>query len=404
MSQRYSRYSYAVLFIDLDHFKVVNDSLGHSAGDELLKQVAQTLQNHLRASDTVARFGGDEFAILLEEVEDIHEVIQVTQRIQEALSAPFELNNYEIRPGGSIGIALSDSNYKHPEEILRDADAAMYRAKAGGKNRYVVFDPTMQASVLERLALETDLRRGLDSNELCLHYQPIFSLAGDQLQVSSFEALARWQHPEHGWISPAKFIPLAEETGLISPLGLFVLQEACDQLRVWQSEFAHNLSLSINVNLSAIQLKQVDLVKQIKTVLKNTNIDPRYLKLEITESCLLQKNGSSVELLHNLKALGIQLCVDDFGVGYSSLSRLHEFPIDTLKIDRSFLRRTEEAKNWETVKLVIALAHSLGMTVVAEGIETEKQLEQLKVLGCEYGQGYLFSPPVDNQATKQFFE
>ena len=401
-SQRNPNYSFAVLFIDLDHFKVINDSLGHSAGDTLLIEVGKKLEGNLRASDTVARFGGDEFAILLEEVEDIHEVIRVTQRIQQNLSSPFQLYNYEVHPGASIGIALSTIGYKHPEAILRDADAAMYRAKAQGKNRYVVFDPTMQASVLERLALENDLRRGLELQELSVYYQPILSLSTGKL--SGFEALARWQHPRQGWISPDKFIPLAEETGLISPLGLFVFQEACHQLYRWQQQSSGELSLSININLSAIQLKQVDIVKQIELVLQNTEVDPSNLKLEITESCLLVNNGSSVQILQNLKSLGIQLCIDDFGVGYSSLSRLHEFPIDTLKIDRSFLKRTEEQKNWETIKLVIALAHSLGMTVVAEGIEMEQQLEQLKLLGCEFGQGYLFSPPVDRQTASQFFE
>ena len=260
----------------------------------------------------------------------------------------------------------------------------------------------MQAIVLERLTLENDLRQGLNSQQLCLHYQPIFSLSTGQL--SGLEALARWQHPQQGWISPEKFIPLAEETRLIFPLGLFVLQEACAQLRRWQQQSAHQLSLSLNVNLSAIQLQQVNLVKQIEQILKNTEVDPSHLKLEITESCLLENDGSSVAILRELKTLGIELCIDDFGVGYSSLSRLHEFPIDILKIDRSFLKRTEDPRNWETVKLLIVLAHSLGMNVVAEGIETKQQLEQLKALGCEFGQGYLFSPPVDCQKVSRFFD
>jgi diguanylate cyclase (GGDEF)-like protein len=402
LAQRYPEYLYAVLFIDLDRFKVINDSLGHSYGDELLKNVAKKLQANLRASDFLARFGGDEFAILLEKIKDIHEVIRVTERIHQEISSPFLLNNYEVCPEASIGITLSTIGYQHPEEVLRDADAAMYRAKAEGKNRYVVFDPIMQASILEHLALEHDLRRGLELKQLCLHYQPIFSLSTGQL--TGFEALARWQHPQRGWISPTKFIPLAEETGLISPLGLFVFQEACEQLRRWQGQFPYQLSLSINVNLSAIELKKVDLVQQIEEVLRTTQVDPSHLKLEITESCLWESNGSSVELLENIKALGIELCIDDFGVGYSSLSRLHEFPLDTLKIDRSFLKRTENPNNWETVKLIIALAHSLEMTVVAEGIETSSQLEELKALNCEFGQGYLFSRPVEHQKASQFLE
>ena len=399
LAQRHSNYSYAVLFIDLDHFKVVNDSLGHSAGDELLKWVAKQLRKCLRNCDTVARFGGDEFVILLEEVENINEVIRVAQRIKEQLAQPFKLNNYEVCSGASIGITLSHLNYKNPEEVLRDADAAMYRAKAQGKGRYVVFDPTMQASIMERLQLENDLRHALESKKLCLYYQPIFSLSTGK--ISGFEALTRWQHPERGWISPAKFIPLAEETGLISPLGLFVLQEACRQFCLWQQQVSHRLSLSINVNLSAIQLKQIDLIEQIKKVLIPTGLDGSHLKLEITESCLLENLSTQVQLLRDLKALGIQLCIDDFGVGYSSLSRLHEFPIDTLKIDHSFLQRTEEHGNWETVKMVIALAHSLSMNVVAEGVEVAQQIDQLKALGCEFGQGYLFSKPVDGQKASQ---
>ena len=389
LAQRHPNYSYAILLISLDHFQVINNSLGYSSGEKFLKKVAQKLQASVRVSDTVARFSTDEFVILLEQVEDLHEVIGVTQRIQQTLSSSFKLNNYEICAEVSIGIALSNMTEQHPEEILRNGVTAMSRAKAQKKNPYVVFQPSMQDNCLERLVLENDLRQGLKSGSICLHYQPIFSLLTNQL--SGFEALARWEHPQKGWVSPALFIPLAEETGLISPLGLFVLEEACTQLYRWQQQSPSVVSLSINVNVSPLQLKQLTFIQQIKQVLQKTKIDPGCLKLELTESCLLEKKGVSVEWLQNLKAIGIQLCLDDFGVGYSSLSRLQDFPIDILKIDRSFLQQTPDDRNWETVNLMVKLAHSLGMSVVAEGIETPQQLEQLKALGCEFGQGYLLT-------------
>ena len=399
-AQRYPNYLYAVLFIDLDRFKLVNDSLGHSVGDNLLKEVAKELKMCVRASDTVARFGGDEFVILLEEINGVQDVIRVTHRIHEKLIRPFPINGYETHVGASIGIALSSLQYQKPEEVLRDADAAMYRAKAQGKNQYVIFDQTIQASAMERLHLETNLRRAINRGEFSLHYQPIIEVNTGRL--TSFEALIRWFTPD-GIISPIKFIPVAEETGLITPLGWWVFQEACYQLQSWQEKFPQHQSLMLNINFSAIQLKQDDLVENIQAILNGIGLPGNRLKLELTESCLLENSNAQIQVLQQLKKLGIKICIDDFGTGYSSLSRLHELPIDTLKIDRAFVKRMEaDSVSLEMVKMIITLAHSLNMDVVAEGVETETQLQQLKVLGCEFAQGYLLATPLDQVAAQEF--
>ncbi len=393
-------YLYAVLFIDLDRFKVVNDSLGHLVGDELLKSVARKLQASLRHTDTVARFGGDEFVILLEEIKDINEATAVAERIQKQLRLPLNFNDYQVFTEVSIGIILSTTGYERPEDVLRDADVAMYHAKAQGKGRYEVFDPAMQTLVMARLQMENDLRQAIALQEFFLYYQPIVSLSTGE--VSGFEALIRWHHPSRGWILPDRFIPVAEETGLINDLGWWVLQEACRQLSIWRQQFPQKPPLTINVNLSAVQLKQVDLVDRIEEILEKTGISRGCLKLEITESCILETVAWSEKMLKQLKALGIQLCIDDFGTGYSSLSRLHEFPIDTLKIDRSFVSRIEpDFSDIEIVQTIVTLARSRGMDVVAEGIETLPQLQKLQDLGCELGQGYLFSKPVDSQQATQ---
>ncbi|MEL7034126.1 MAG: EAL domain-containing protein [Cyanobacteria bacterium J06592_8] len=401
-TQRYPDYLYAVLFIDLDRFKVINDSLGHSAGDIVLQEVAKRLTDCIRASDTLARFGGDEFVILLEELTDVHDVLRVTQRIQKQLAKPLELNGYEAHLGASIGIALSTLQYQQPEDVLRDADAAMYRAKAQGKNQYIIFDPTIQASVMERLNLENDLRRAISRGDFSLYYQPIIEVNTGRL--SSFEALIRWFTPT-GTISPMKFIPIAEETGLISPLGWWVFQEACYQLQHWRKKFPQQQSLMLNINFSAIQLKQTDLVDNIKSILDAIGLPGNSLKFEITESCLLEKNATPIQVIQSLKKLGINICIDDFGTGYSSLSRLHEFPIDTLKIDRAFVKRIEAGSgSLEMVKMIIALAHSLNMDVVAEGVETTAQLEQLKGLECEFVQGYFLARPLDPVGAEEFLK
>lgn len=389
---------YSVLFIDLDGFKFVNDSFGHSAGDELIKKVAHRLQISLRSSYKIARFGGDEFSILI--IGNVDEAITLAAHIKEQFKYPFQLNDREIFSNFSMGITSSIQNYQKPEEILRDVDLAMYCAKAAGKGTHVVFEPKMQEAVIIRLNLENDLRRAIELQELSLCYQPIMSLiTGD---LVGFEALLRWNHSTRGWISPADFIPLAEETGLINEIGLWVLQEACRQLQQWQSQCRKTNFFTLNVNISPYQFEQVDIVEQIHNTLEKFQISGCYLKLEITESDFLETILSEPNTVKKLKDLGIGLCIDDFGTGYSSLSRLHEFPIDTLKIDRSFVN-TLEAKSGqiEVVRAIINLAHSLDMNVVAEGIETEIQKQKLQELGCELGQGFLFNRPLDSQtATK----
>ena len=388
-------YLYAVLFIDLDRFKVVNDSLGHLVGDELLKSIARQLQVCLRHRDAVARFGGDEFVILLEDIQDIDEPKRVAERIQNQLRQPFNLNDYEVFTEISIGIIVSTMGYDRPEDVLRDADIAMYYAKAQGRGRYEVFDPAMQTVAMTRLQLENDLRRAIALQEFCLHYQPIVSLSTGQL--SGFEALVRWDNPSGRIYPPAEFIPVAEETGLINELGWWVLQEACHQISIWQQQFPQTPPLAINVNLSGVQLKQVNLLNRIEEILQQTGIPSYCLKLEITESCILETVSREEKMLKQLKALGILLCIDDFGTGYSSLSRLHEFPIDTLKIDRSFVSRIgADNSGVEIIQTIVTLARSRGMDIVAEGIETPTQLQKLGELGCELGQGYLFSQPVDS--------
>lgn len=401
LNQRHPDNFYAVFFIDLDRFKMINDGLGHSLGDELLKCVAQRLQECVRASDTLARFGGDEFAILLEELQQVEEAIEVARRIHAQFTLPFQVEGYEIFTAVSIGIAWSAIPYQQASHVLRDADTAMYSAKSQGRNCYAIFNPVMQTQVTARLQLEGDLRRALDAQEFCLHYQPIISLSTGRLR--GFEALVRWNHPQRGMISPIEFIPVAEETRLIIPLGAWVLQEACQQLSQWLREFPQLSSLVMNVNLSVIQLKQVELLDQLETILQATGIPRHGLKLEITESCILETFTSEAQRLKQLKDLGIRLCIDDFGIGYSSLSRLHEFPIDTLKVDRSFVQHLRTHQS-ETVRMIITLAHSLEMDVVAEGIETDADLHRLRELGCEFGQGYWFSRPVDSQKAREWLE
>ncbi|MGB7895540.1 MAG: EAL domain-containing protein [Microcoleus sp.] len=396
LSYKREDYLYAVLFIDLDRFKVVNDSLGHLVGDQLLKSIARQLQVCLRHTDAVARFGGDEFVILLEDIKDIDEPNRVAERIQNQLRQPFNLNNYEVFTDISIGIIVSTMGYDRPEDVLRDADIAMYYAKAQGRGRYEIFDPAMQTVAMTRLQLENDLRRAMALQEFCVHYQPIVSLSTGQL--SGFEALVRWYHPSGRMYPPAEFIPVAEETGLINELGWWVLQEACHQISIWQQQFPQTPPLAINVNLSPVQLKQVNLVNRIEEILQQTGFPSYCLKLEITESCILETVSREEKMLKQLKALGILLCIDDFGTGYSSLSRLHEFPIDTLKIDRSFVSRIGlDNSGVEIIQTIVTLARSRGMDIVAEGIEMPTQLQKLRELGCELGQGYLFSRPVDSE-------
>jgi len=384
---------FATLFLDLDRFKVINDSLGHMVGDQLLVGIARRLEVCLRPGDTVARLGGDEFTILLEDLSDATDAIEIAQRIQRELTVPFNIGGHEVFTTTSIGIAPSSIGYDRAEDILRDADTAMYRAKMLGKNRYEVFDKAMHDRAMNLLQMETDLRRAVDRQEFFLEYQPIVELKTGK--VHGFEALVRWQHPERGMISPLDFIPVAEENGLIIPLGKWVLREACQQLRRWQEQLSDNSSFNLSVNLSSRQFSQPDLVEQIAETIKETAVNPKGLKLEITESMVMENIDTAVDMLMRLRSLNVEISLDDFGTGYSSLSYLHRFPINTLKIDRSFVSRmTESSENAEIVRTIATLARSLEMDVVAEGIETERQFEQLKALNCEYGQGYLFSEPV----------
>jgi len=398
-AKRHKNCLYAVLFLDLDRFKVVNDSLGHMAGDQLLLLIASRIKSCLRAEDLVARLGGDEFTILLKELKEISEAKHVAERIQEQLMLPFQLSGNEVFTTASIGIALSVTGYDRPEQILRDADMAMYRAKTHGKARHEVFDITMHSSAIALLQLETDLRRAIERQEFRLYYQPIISLNNGM--INGFEALVRWQHPERGLISPAEFIPMAEETGLIIPIGWWVIREACNQMHIWQAQFPENSSLAISVNISGKQFSQPNLSQQIEQILQETSLDPRTFKLEITESAIVENAESATVMLAQLRKLGVQLYMDDFGTGYSSLSYLHRFPIDMLKIDRSFVSRMSfDNENSEIVRTIMTLAHNLGMKVTAEGVETAEQLALLKALKCDYGQGYFFCKPVDSETAE----
>jgi diguanylate cyclase (GGDEF)-like protein/PAS domain S-box-containing protein len=398
--ERHSQQMFALLFLDLDRFKVINDSLGHMVGDQLLVAIAKRLEKRLRPFDTIARLGGDEFTILLEEIKSTEEAIELTERIQNGLMEPFKIGNHEIFASASIGITLSSSQYKKTEDVLRDADTAMYTAKSLGKARYALFDQSMHDRALQTLQLETDLRRAVERQEFFVVYQPIVSL--ETARLIGFEALVRWQHPERGLVSPADFIPLAEETGFIIPIGQWVLEESCRQLRLWKESVPKDLPLTISVNLSGKQFAQNNLIGQITDTLSSTGIDPHDLKLEITESVVVENIETATEMLNQLRAIGIQLSIDDFGTGYSSLSYLHRLPIDTLKIDRSFITQMiKNNENSEIVRTIVSLAKNLGMSLIAEGVETVEQLQQLQQLGCDNGQGYLFSKPVTEEVATQ---
>lgn len=393
-ARRRSDHLFAVLFLDLDRFKNINDSLGHAAGDQFLIKIASRLQSCMRPTDTVARLGGDEFAILLDGLDTNEDAARIAERVQEELSQPFNLYGHEVYTTASIGITLCTTYYDSPENILRDADTAMYHAKENGKARYELFDAAMHASVMARLQLENDLRRAVENQEFLVYYQPIVTL--DTGRIAGFEALVRWQHPERGFVSPSEFIPLAEETGLIVEIGAWVLRESCRQMRQWTIENGLRSSLTMSVNLSTKQFAQPDLIDSVRQILSETGLDPSGLKLEITESAVMDNSDTAAYMLTQLRELGIKLSIDDFGTGYSSLSYLHRFPVNTLKIDRSFVSRMCEGdENAEIVRTIVTLATNLGMAVVAEGVETTEQHERLKELRCEYGQGYLFSMPVN---------
>jgi diguanylate cyclase (GGDEF)-like protein len=388
-TKRYEDYLFAVLFLDLDRFKVINDSLGHIIGDQLLIAVARRLEACMRPSDIIARFGGDEFAVLLDDINGINDATRVAQRIQHELTSSFTLEENEIYITGSMGITLSSSKFEKIEDLLRDADAAMYRAKALGRSTYQIFDIDMHASAIKLLQLEADLRRACEREEFKLYYQPIVSLKN--WSITGVEALIRWQHPQHGLIPPLEFIPLAEETGLIIPIGEWVLKNACTQNKKWHDAGFHQLR--IDINFSARQFQNGDVLEIIQKIIQDTGIEANFLDIEITESVAMDKN--SIFMLKQLSSLGLKASIDDFGTGYSSLGSLKLFPINTIKVDKSFIRDITKDPNAEAIiSAIIAMARSLNIKVVAEGVETEEQLEFLSSLQCDEVQGYLFSPPV----------
>lgn len=397
-SKRHFDYQFAVLFLDLDNFKVVNDSLGHLVGDELLLAVAALLKQMIREVDLAARLGGDEFVVLLDGLDETEEAVHVAERVLAALESPFPIANREIFVGASIGIVIGATDYERAENLLRDADLAMYRSKQSGRGQYTVFDPVMHLKAVQRLQIESDLRTALQCSQFILHYQPIFYL--ESQTIRGFEALIRWQHPQQGIILPTEFIGIAEETGLIEPIGEWVLHSACEQLAQWQAQFPHQL-LKVSVNLSVKQL-QSSLLTKLDALLLAYPIEPCCLVLEVTESMLVKNIASTVKLLEQIKKRGIHISLDDFGTGYSSLSYLYKLPLNALKIDRAFVSFTEpDARNRLIAESIIALSNLLELNVIAEGIETAAQLEWLKKLGCEAGQGYFFSPPVSaDQASK----
>jgi len=401
-TKRHKDYLFAVMFLDLDGFKMINDSLGHAIGDQLLVEVAKRLEKSLRVSDTVtrieklftlARLGGDEFTILLDQVKDESDATLVAERLIKTMAAPFVLDGKKVFSSVSVGIELSGIGYSNPEDMLRDGDTAMYRAKSLGKGRCEVFDLEMRASVMARLQLETDLRDALERDEFINYYQPIVSLESGK--IIGFEALLRWRHPTRGLLQPSEFIPVAEETGMIRELGWWNLREACRQIAVWNARQNGQAPLIMSVNLSVKQFPQHNLVTEIGKLLVETGISPDILKLEITESTVMADPTAAVAMLSQIKSLGIKLSIDDFGTGYSSLSYLHRFPLDTLKIDGSFTKTMiEGGESAEIVRTILPMANSLRMNVIAEGVETAEQLAILRQLRCEFAQGYYFSKPV----------
>ncbi|HEY7376243.1 MAG TPA: EAL domain-containing protein [Polyangia bacterium] len=384
---------FAVLYLDLDRFKAINDSLGHQAGDELLVGTARRLERCLRPGDTLARLGGDEFTVLLDDISCEADAIGVAERIHEELAAPLDVRGYEMFTSVSVGIALSSAGYERPEDMLRDADTAMYRAKAGGRARHQVFDGDMHQRAVASLRLETDLRRALERQEIVPYYQPIVDL--DSGAVVGVEALARWRHPGLGLLPPELFIPVAEESGLVGAIGEWMLAEACRQARDWQRKYPRRAALGISVNVSPRQLAQGSLPVEVERVLGATGLDPTCLTLEITETALMHNLNAGAGVIQRLHAMSIGLHLDDFGTGYSSLAYLHSFPVQALKVDRSFVSRMDGVSQQSAiVKAIVSLAGNLGMEVIAEGVETRAQADALRALRCRRGQGFLFSEPL----------
>ena len=391
-------YHFAVLYLDIDRFKLVNDSLGHSVGDNLLKAFAERIQGSLRDIDTLARLGGDEFVILLEDIEDEDFASVVAVRLQKALKRPFLVNSKEVFAPASFGVVLNTKDYDLPEDIIRDADAAMYHAKEKGRAQYKVFDKKLHQKALHLLQRETDLRKAIHRKEFVTHYQPIVSLK--TRSVVGFEALIRWNHPQLGLIYPDSFISIAEETGLIIPITRLVLQEACSDLKSWQEQIQDLQKLTMNVNISSKHFLLPSLLDDIKEILDSTDLPPDHLKLEITETALMEDVEETVRHVNRMRDYGLQIVIDDFGTGYSSLSYLQRLPIDTLKVDRSFVSHIQNTPdgNRNIVEAIISLAHRLDMIVVAEGVENLEQLTILLDMKCQFGQGYLFSKPISKEA------
>ncbi len=401
-SRHDQNYQFAVLFLDINRFKTINDSLGHSMGDRLILHVAKRLATSVRENDLVARFSGDEFAFILNDVASVEDAKQFAELVKHKISAPFTLSGRQVFTSFSIGIALGGAEYELAEDILRDADIAMYHAKDAEKDS-VVFDKNMHARAVSLLQLETDLRSAIERDELEMFYQPIVDL--DSMRLFGFESLIRWNHPTRGLVPPNEFIPISEDTGLILPMTLWILRTSCLQMVEWQRKSPQNKNLVVSVNLSGKHFAQKDLVEQIRKILIETEMNPACLKLELTESAVMENAESVITMTKQIRELGVQLSIDDFGTGYSSLSYLHRFPINTLKVDRSFVNSMEDgSENGEIVRTVIALAKALRLNVVAEGIETIHQLHQLQMLGCEYGQGYLFSRPVPVEEAERLID
>ncbi len=402
-SHQLDSYGYAILFLDLDQFKVVNDSLGHIIGDQLLISISKKLKAHLEDVYLVARFGGDEFVILLEYIANIDEVVKIAERILNDFQVPLILNGGEIFINVSIGIVLGTKNYHQAADLLRDSDLAMYKAKAQGRNSYKIFDVKMHNQAIKRLTLETDLRNAIDRQEFMVYYQPIVDILNSD-RLIGFEALVRWQHPTSGMISPIDFVTIAEETGAIVALDSWVFHEACKQLAKWQAKSTCSPALKMSINLSVQDIRNPHLLTDIDRILAETGLDGKSLSLEITESILIADIEQIIDLLTQIKARNIQVSIDDFGTGYSSLNYIHRLPVDYLKIDRSFINQMQEAsRNCQIVRTIIALSNQLGLAVVAEGIETLEQLQILRDLKCEFGQGYLFSKPLSVQEIEAKF-
>jgi len=402
-AKRHKDYLFAVLFVDMDRFKVVSESLGRTFGDHLLVEIAGRLQRCLRTADTVAWFGADKFIILLESLNSTRDVIRVIERIRKELLPPINHDGNEIFTSACIGIAMSSKNYSDADDLLRDAETAMHRAKTQGPRTYVMFDPAMHEQAMRTLRMETELRRAIDRQELRLHYQPIVSIT--TRKIKGFEALVRWQHPERGLLLPAEFLPVAEETDVIIPISHWVIHQACKQLAEWRARFPGKLLPSVSVNLTTRYFSGEDMLAKISGVICENKLKPSDLVVEITENQLMENLETASKTLQDLSDFGTMVSIDDFGTGYSSLSYLASFPIHTLKIDKSFIGNLNgDVKNLSIVRSIISLGQNLGLEVIAEGVETKKQLEHLRTMQCQYAQGYYFSKPLESELIARFIE